>query len=97
VLANTEAFSTVDEGDSSTAVELRFGQTLNQKIVYDRANTRFKFTSSLFVAGNLTTTGAAIINIGNTTAIPDAGLANVAALTRRGCEFLQRNPAPARE
>jgi hypothetical protein len=74
-IVNTESFEVIDEGDSNSNVELRFGQNINQKLLFDKTNTRFKMTQGLFIAGSLTTTGAAIINVGNTTATPDTGIA----------------------
>lgn len=61
LLVNTESFQTLDEGDGTTNIELRFGQTLNQKIYYERANGRFRFTNSIYVGGGITATGALII------------------------------------
>lgn len=75
LLVNTESFQTIDEGDSTTNIEIRFGGTLNEKIVYDRTNNRFNFTRSVKIGGQLTTTGSAIINVGNTTAAPEASVA----------------------
>lgn len=74
LLVNTESFQTVDEGDGTTSIEIRFGQSLNEKIFYDRTNSRFVFSRSLKVNGTLTTTGAAIIGVGATSATPDAGV-----------------------
>lgn len=51
VLVNTESFETIDEGDSTTSVEIRFGQTLNEKLFYDRANGRFEFSKGLVIGG----------------------------------------------
>ncbi|MBI2635900.1 hypothetical protein HYW84_01075 [Candidatus Peregrinibacteria bacterium] len=74
-LVSTEAFQTIDDIDTAANVQLRFGQTLNEKLLYDRANVRFKFTRGLFISGGLTVTGATILNVGNSTAAPDAGIA----------------------
>ncbi len=51
-LVNTESFQTIDEGDSSTNIEIRFGQTLNEKLFYDRTNGRFEFSKGLVINGN---------------------------------------------
>ncbi|MBI2635899.1 hypothetical protein HYW84_01070 [Candidatus Peregrinibacteria bacterium] len=58
LLVNTESFEMLDEGDSTTNIEIRFGQTLNEKLIYDRTNNRFVFTRGLLVGGNLTATGS---------------------------------------
>ncbi len=53
LLVNTESFQTVDEGDGTTDVELRFGGTLNEKLIFDRTQQRFEFTDDLSVQGYL--------------------------------------------
>ena len=53
VLVNTESFQTIDEGDSTTDVEVRFGQTLNKKLIYNRTENSFQFNDKLSVQGNL--------------------------------------------
>jgi cytoskeletal protein CcmA (bactofilin family) len=58
LLVNTESFQVIDEGDGSSNIEIRFGQTLNEKIYYDRGNNRFQFTRSVNVGGSVTATGA---------------------------------------
>lgn len=60
LLVNTESFQTIDEGDSTTDVELRFGGTLNEKIFWDYETSRFEFTDDVHVQGNLTATGTII-------------------------------------
>ncbi len=75
LLVNTESFQVIDEGDGTSSIEIRFGGTLNEKILYDRTNNRFTFSRSVKIAGTLTTTGSAIINVGNAAATADTGLA----------------------
>ncbi|MDD4287314.1 MAG: hypothetical protein PHO20_01495 [Candidatus Peribacteraceae bacterium] len=58
LLVNTESFSTIDDGDSTTDIELRFGGSLNEKLFYDRSETRFQLTRGLYIQGNLTATGS---------------------------------------
>jgi len=58
VLVNTESFQTIDEGDSTTNIEVRFGNTLKEKIIYDRTNLRFQFSRGIYVGGNITATGS---------------------------------------
>lgn len=57
LLVNTESFQTIDEGNSTTDVELRFGATLNEKIYWDRMNAEFRFTDDVRVEGNITGSG----------------------------------------
>jgi len=58
LLVNTESFSTIDDGDSTTNIELRFGETLGEKFFYNRSESRFQLTRGLFIQGNLTATGS---------------------------------------
>lgn len=53
LLVNTESFQTIDEGDSTTNVELRFGSTLNEKIIWNRTKGSFQFTDGVSVLGTL--------------------------------------------
>jgi cytoskeletal protein CcmA (bactofilin family) len=61
LLVNTESFQTVDEGDGSTNIQIRFGQTLQETITYDRANARFLFSRGIRVNGNIIGTGSLTI------------------------------------
>lgn len=65
LLVNTESFQTIDEGDSTTSVELRFGSTLNEKIIWNRTKGSFQFTDDVSVQGTLS--GSALNIDGNTT------------------------------
>lgn len=58
LLVNTESFQTIDEGDGSSNLEIRFGSSLNEKILYDRSNNRFQFTRGIYVGGSITATGS---------------------------------------
>jgi hypothetical protein len=60
LLVNTESFQVIDEGDSTTDVELRFGGTINEKIFWDVETGRFEFTDDVHVQGNFTATGTLI-------------------------------------
>ncbi len=62
LLVNEEAFETIDDGDGSTNVELRFGNAFNARIIYDISNGRFIFTKSVRVQGNITATGSITAN-----------------------------------
>ncbi len=64
LLVNTESFSTIDDGDSTTDIELRFGSTLGEKLYYNRSQSRFQLTRGLFIQGNLTATGSLSIKEG---------------------------------
>ncbi|MFA6523030.1 MAG: hypothetical protein WCS85_01545 [Candidatus Peribacteraceae bacterium] len=60
LLVNTESFNTIDEGDGSTDVELRFGSTAGgiQKLIWDISASRFDFSRSVMIHGDLTATGS---------------------------------------
>lgn len=60
LLVNTESFDTISGGDNTTDVELRFGESLNEKIYWDFETGRFEFTDDVHVQGNLTATGTII-------------------------------------
>ncbi len=53
LLVNTESFQTIDEGDGTTDVEIRFGGTLNEKIVWNRTKGAFQFTDDISVLGTM--------------------------------------------
>lgn len=53
LLVNTEAFQVIDEGDSSTNIELRFGSTVNETLLWNRSQGMFQFTDDLSVQGTL--------------------------------------------
>lgn len=59
LLVNTESFQTIDQGDSTTDIELRFGGTLNEKIYWNLSAGRFEFTDDVSVQGDLNVTGTA--------------------------------------
>jgi hypothetical protein len=52
-LVNTESFDTVDAGSGNTDIELRFGDSTNEKLYWDYTNSVFRFTDDLFVSGTL--------------------------------------------
>lgn len=53
LLVNTESFQTIDEGDGSTNIVIKFGQTLLETITFDRTKNRFQFSKGLSVLGTL--------------------------------------------
>lgn len=58
LLVNTESFNTIDDGDGTTAIQMRFGDSLRETITFNRTNWRFDFSQSIFVKGNITGTGS---------------------------------------
>jgi len=61
LLVNTESFQIIDEGDSSTDIEIRFGDTLNEKLYFERDESRFRFSDDVHVDGNLSASGTLAI------------------------------------
>lgn len=53
LLVNTESFQTLDEGDGTTDVEIRFGGTLNEKLIWNRTDGAFNFSDDVQVVGTL--------------------------------------------
>ncbi len=66
VFVNTEAFQVIDEGNSTTDVEVRFGSTLNERLYFDRVGSRFRFTDDLYVEGTLSASGAVAFDAATT-------------------------------
>ncbi len=50
-LVNTEAFEVIDDSDTSANVVLRFGDTVNKEIRWDRVNSQFQVTGPIEVLG----------------------------------------------
>jgi hypothetical protein len=61
LLVNTESFQIIDDGDGTTDIELRFGDSVNEKIYWDKANALFRFSDDLHADGNLTASGTLTI------------------------------------
>ena len=81
LLVNTEAFQVIDDGDGSTNIELRFGDTANEILRWDVGTARFQFTDDVHIEGNITGSGTlitdgAISTKGNLTINSDNGGAN---------------------
>lgn len=53
LLVNTESFQTIDEGDGTTNIVIRFGQTLLESITFDRTKNRFQFSKGISVLGTM--------------------------------------------
>jgi len=62
LLVNTEAFQIIDDGDGSTNIELRFGDSANEILRWDVTNARFQFTDDVHVEGNLTASGSITVD-----------------------------------
>ncbi|MFH0770983.1 MAG: hypothetical protein V1926_06480 [Candidatus Peregrinibacteria bacterium] len=57
LLVNTESFNTIDSGDGTTDIELKFGDTGNIRMFWDKGTSRFEFTRPIMVQGNITASG----------------------------------------
>ncbi|OGG54053.1 hypothetical protein A3D11_01080 [Candidatus Peribacteria bacterium RIFCSPHIGHO2_02_FULL_49_16] len=62
LLVNTESFQIIDEGDATTDIEIRFGDTVNEKIYWDRTNAEFRFSDDIRVDGNITASGTVTVS-----------------------------------
>ncbi len=62
LLVNTEAFQVIHEGDSTTDIDLRFGDTVNEKLYWDRTNSEFRFSDDIRVDGNITASGTLTVS-----------------------------------
>src|SRR3989338_6896713 len=62
LLVNTEAFQVIHEGDSTTDIDLRFGDTVNEKLYWDRTNSEFRFSDDLRIDGNITASGTLTVS-----------------------------------
>ena len=62
LLVNTEAFQVIDDGDGSTNIELRFGDSANEILRWDVTNSRFQFTDDIHVEGNITGSGTLTVD-----------------------------------
>ena len=64
LLVNTEAFQIIHEGDSAagTDIELRFGDTVNEKLYWNRATAEFHFSDDIRADGNITGSGTLTVS-----------------------------------
>ncbi len=53
LLVNTEAFQVIDDRNSASNLALKFGQTLNKNLTYDRTTGVFRFDDDLWVPGTV--------------------------------------------
>jgi len=58
LLVNTESFNVIDDGDGTTDIEMRFGETVDEKLRWMINENRFEFSRDVRVAGNITATGS---------------------------------------
>lgn len=80
VLVNTEAFSTIDDSDDTADVEIRFGDSLGEKIYFDRSKASFRLTDDLYIENGLQIVG---MMSGSTLSImQNAGIATTASGAR---------------
>lgn len=59
LLANTEAFQTIDDSDAAADLYVRFGDTLNKRLTFERTLDRFNFNDDVYVSGDLSVKGTA--------------------------------------
>jgi len=86
LLVNTESFQTIDEGDGTTDVEVRFGGSLNEIFRWNRTRGTFQMTDDLSVQGTLSGTALVVNNnahVGGTLSVTGAIL-GVGNITARG-------------
>src|SRR3989338_4530976 len=53
LLVNTESFQIIDKGDGASDIEIRFGDTLNEKFYWDLSDGIFRITDDRSVEGTL--------------------------------------------
>lgn len=85
LLVNTESFQTIDEGDGTTDVEVRFGSSLNEIFRWNRTKGTFQITDDLSVQGTLSGTALVVNNnaqVGGTLSVSGAIL-GVSSITSR--------------
>ena len=58
LLVNTESFNVIDDGDGTTDIEVRFGETVDERLRWMINENRFEFSRDLRVAGTITATGS---------------------------------------
>ncbi len=62
LLVNTESFQSIDGGDGTTNIELKFGTAIDARLIFDLTNGgRFRLTKGLFIMGSLTATGSVYV------------------------------------
>jgi len=64
LLVNTEAFQTIDDSDTNADIELRFGDSVNETIYWDRTNSQFRLSDDVQVDGKVTMSGALVVEEG---------------------------------
>lgn len=56
-LVNTESIHTIDDGDATTDIVLKFGDALDKNIVYELSTTKFNFDDDIKAQGDIEATG----------------------------------------
>ncbi len=56
LLVNTEAFQVIDDDDTAADIVMRFGDTINKSLTYERAAGQFRFDDDLEVLGTVSGT-----------------------------------------
>ncbi len=57
LLVNTENFTIIDDAGGTSDVELRFGDTVNERLLWNTVASRFEFTDDVHVLNNLSGSG----------------------------------------
>ena len=57
ILTNTEGFQTLDDSDAAVDIQLKFGDTINKSLIYERSAAQFKFDDDLSVQGFFNASG----------------------------------------
>jgi hypothetical protein len=60
-LINTESFMIISDLDGTSDIQLQFGDIVSETLEYDRANSRFEFSSDLYVNGTFESTSDATV------------------------------------
>jgi len=59
LLVNTETFQVIDDADTTSDLYVRFGDTLNKRLTFERTLDRFNFNDDVYVSGDLNVKGTA--------------------------------------
>ena len=59
LLVNTETFQVIDDSDTASDIYVRFGDSLNKRLTFERTLDRFNFNDDVYVSGDFTVKGTA--------------------------------------
>lgn len=59
LLVNTETFQTIDDSDTASDLYVRFGDSLNKRLTFERTLDRFNFNDDVYVSGDVNVKGTA--------------------------------------